>query len=117
MINKRLHRGAIAFAMVAEYEGPYNKRFYDCVIVVILFTTLVQVAKKSVQINPIFDPDQLIAGDSGEAPGGGAGAEEGQGEEPKDPRDSALPGVPEEYQGAEWTFLMAWQFLKCTLEG
>ena len=32
--------------MVAEYEGPYNKRFYDCVIVVILFTTLVQVAKK-----------------------------------------------------------------------
>ena len=31
--------------MVAEYEGPYNKRFYDCVIVVILFTTLVQVAK------------------------------------------------------------------------
>ena len=29
--------------MVAEYEGPYNKRFYDCVIVVILFTTLVQV--------------------------------------------------------------------------
>ena len=92
--------------MVAEYEGPYNKRFYDCVIVVILFTTLVQVAKKSVQINPIFDPDQSIAGDSGEAPGGGAGAEEGQGEEPKDPRDSALPGVPEEYQGAEWTFLM-----------
>ena len=37
-------RGAIAFAMVAEYDGPYNARFYDCVIVVVLFTTLVQVA-------------------------------------------------------------------------
>ena len=36
-------RGAIAFAMVAEYDGPYNKRFYDCTILVILFTTLVQV--------------------------------------------------------------------------
>ena len=29
--------------MVAEYDGPYNKRFYDCTILVILFTTLVQV--------------------------------------------------------------------------
>ena len=36
-------RGAIAFAMVAEYDGPYSARFYDCVIVVVLFTTLVQV--------------------------------------------------------------------------
>ena len=30
--------------MVAEYDGPYSARFYDCVIVVVLFTTLVQVA-------------------------------------------------------------------------
>ena len=29
--------------MVAEYDGPYSARFYDCVIVVVLFTTLVQV--------------------------------------------------------------------------
>ena len=29
--------------MVSEYDGPYNKRFYDCTILVILFTTLVQV--------------------------------------------------------------------------
>jgi len=44
-------RGAIAFAMVAEYDGPYNKRFYDCTILVILFTTLVQgiVAKPLVE--------------------------------------------------------------------
>ena len=37
-------RGAIAFAMVAEYSGPYNRRYYDCVVLVIVFTTLVQVA-------------------------------------------------------------------------
>jgi len=44
-------RGAIAFAMVAEYDGPYNRRFYDCTILVILFTTLVQgiVAKPLVE--------------------------------------------------------------------
>ena len=36
-------RGAIAFAMVAEYSGPYNRRYYDCVVLVIVFTTLVQV--------------------------------------------------------------------------
>ena len=42
-------RGAIAFAMVAEYDGPYNARFYDCVIVVVLFTTLVQVGGLTLQ--------------------------------------------------------------------
>jgi len=44
-------RVAIAFAMVAEYDGPHNKRFYDCTFLVILFTTLVQgiVAKPLVE--------------------------------------------------------------------
>ena len=41
IFERFLLRGAIAFA--AEYDGPYNKRFYDCTILVILFTTLVQV--------------------------------------------------------------------------
>ena len=43
LLLQRFLRGAIAFAMVSEYDGPYNKRFYDCTILVILFTTLVQV--------------------------------------------------------------------------
>ena len=79
-------RGAIAFAMVAEYDGPYNKRFYDCTILVILFTTLVQVGFITCS-NTFY----LWPGDCGEAPGGDAAAEEGQGEEPKDQGDPAVP--------------------------
>ena len=33
-------RGAIAFAMVITYEGPFHKMFYDATLVVIFFTTL-----------------------------------------------------------------------------
>jgi len=33
-------RGAIAFAMVTTYEGPFHKLFYDATVMVIFFTTL-----------------------------------------------------------------------------
>ena len=33
-------RGAIAFAMVVTYEGPFQKLFYDSCLVVIFFTTI-----------------------------------------------------------------------------
>ena len=33
-------RGAIAFAMVVTYEGPFHKLFYDTTLVVIFFTTI-----------------------------------------------------------------------------
>jgi len=33
-------RGAIAFAMVVTYEGPFHRLFYDATLVVIFFTTL-----------------------------------------------------------------------------
>jgi len=33
-------RGAIAFAMVVTYEGPFQKLFYDACLVVIFFTTI-----------------------------------------------------------------------------
>ena len=33
-------RGAIAYAMVITYEGPFHKLFYDATLVVIFFTTI-----------------------------------------------------------------------------
>ena len=59
--------------MVAEYDGPYNKRFYDSTILVILFTTLVQVGLLA------FLPLTFnqITGDRGEASRGDPAAEEG----------------------------------------
>ena len=33
-------RGAISFAMVVTYEGPFHKLFYDTTLVVIFFTTI-----------------------------------------------------------------------------
>eukprot|EP00091_Calanus_sinicus_P022152 TRINITY_DN6894_c0_g1_i8.p1 TRINITY_DN6894_c0_g1~~TRINITY_DN6894_c0_g1_i8.p1 ORF type:complete len:175 (-),score=70.10 TRINITY_DN6894_c0_g1_i8:2-526(-) len=33
-------RGAISFAMVVTYEGPFHKIFYDTTLVVIFFTTI-----------------------------------------------------------------------------
>ena len=33
-------RGAIAFAMVTTYEGPFHRMFYDTTLIVIFFTTL-----------------------------------------------------------------------------
>ena len=34
-------RGAIAFAMVLHYNGPYYRKFYDVTVITIFITTLV----------------------------------------------------------------------------
>jgi hypothetical protein len=36
-------RGAIGVAMVADYVGPFSKMYYDCVVFVVVISTLVQV--------------------------------------------------------------------------
>ena len=45
-------RGAIAFAMVIIYDGPYHKLYYDTTLIVIIFTTLANgiIAKPLVEV-------------------------------------------------------------------